>query len=140
MTVSYFSVTGAASGGEDGTGGSPLGDVDFVYANSSNTAIITVDKKFSGTHVVEDEDVDNFYYPSYYYIRMIPKENYTADAEGRNGKIPYDTVKVRRYLVAATDDEKNRRRIRINKSDPDVILYGFSQIYQDIDPDNPPTS
>ena len=138
MTVSYFSVTGAASGGDDGTGGSPLGDVDFVYDNGSNT-IITVDKKFTGTHVVEDETPETLYYPSYYYIRMIPDADYSS-AEvtdpPSNGKIPYDIVFVRRYL-AEPDPERsnNKRNIKINRSDGDTKLDGFSQIYQDIGPD-----
>ena len=134
MTVAYFSVDGAAGAGGDGTGGSPLGDVDFVYDNGTD-AIITVDKKFSGTHVVADETPTSYYYPSYYYVRLKP--DITA---GANGKIPSENLKVRRYLDINTDFEnlqnERRRYIKVTKTQPCTIYVGLLQMYQD----NYPTS
>lgn len=126
MTVCYFSVSGAAGAGGDGTGGSPLGDVDFVYDNGSNV-ILTVDKKFSGgTHIVSDEDPTTYYYPSYYYIRMLPtaKKGETAAVT-----IPSETLHVRRYLGPEANDR--RRYIQISKTQTATYPLGISSVYED---------
>lgn len=126
MTVCYFSVSGAAGAGGDGTGGSPLGDVDFVYDNGSNV-ILTVDKKFSGgTHIVADEDPTTYYYPSYYYIRMLPtaKKGETAAVT-----IPSEKLYVRRYLGAEANDRQ--RYIKISKTNTATYAMGISSVYED---------
>jgi hypothetical protein len=132
MTVCYFSVSGAAGAGGDGTGGSPLGDVDFVYDNGSNV-ILTVDKKFSGgTHVVSDETPTTNYYPSYYYLRMLPlaQKGDTAAV-----KIATETVYIRRYLDLTTPDtnlENDRRRyIQVSKTNAATYPLGISSVYED---------
>lgn len=134
MTVAYFSVDGAAGAGGDGTGGSPLGDVDFVYDNGTDT-IITVDKKFSGSHIVEDEDPTQFYYPSYYYVRLMPSVSSSIT-------IPSEDLKVRRYLG---NELNNRRRyIKVTKTQDGTVYVGLLDMYEDnLDPNStgaPPTS
>jgi hypothetical protein len=143
MSVAYFSVDGAAGSGGDGTGGSPLGDIDFVYDDGNNT-ILTVDKKFTGSHVVSSEDLDNLYYPSYFYIRMIPA---IADTSKNKPAVtfPSQELYIRRYIV---DDpptiqgiKSDRRRvIKLTATDPDTKLLGLSAIYQDVDYDTIGTS
>lgn len=128
MSVAYFSVTGAAGAGGDGTGGSPLGDIDFVYDNGANT-ILTVDQKFDGTHVVESEDLTKYYYPSYHYIRMIPA---IADTSKGTAAVTFPSEKlyIRRYT--SNEVSNNRKRyLKLTHSDSDTKLLGLSAIYQD---------
>lgn len=137
MSVAYFSVSGAAGYGGDGTGGSPLGDVDFVYDNNSGT-VITVDKKFQeGTHSVPDESLTDTYYPSYYYLRMLPN---TEDPKTENGDgiIRNEKVYVRRYTVSTpptigASQADRKRIIQMSCTDTDTHLMGLSAIFQDID-------
>lgn len=130
MTVCYFSVDGAAGAGGDGTGGSPLGDVDFVYDNGTDT-IITVDKKFGGSHVLASEIPEEYYYPSYYYIRLLP------DAS-KSTKINSEELKVRRYIDSV--EKHNRRRyINVSKTNPNTKYVGILDMYEDNDK-NEPTS
>ena len=146
MSVCYFSVDGAAGAGGDGTGGSPLGDVDFVYDNGTetvaSTTILTVDQKFEGSHVVSGEDLNAHYYPSYYYIRMIPDADYKSSGESDplDGKIPSEKLYIRRYIVDTPPPIKGiksdrRRVIKLTATDPDTKLLGLSAIYQDVDYD-----
>lgn len=148
MSVCYFSVDGAAGSGGDGTGGSPLGDVDFVYDNGSDK-IITVDQKFSGSHIVSGETPETLYYPSYSYIRMIPDADYNIEDGNKNdtqdGKIPSEELYIRRYLVddpptvqGITSDR--RRVIKLTAADDDTHLLGLSAIYQDVNYDTIDTS
>ena len=130
MTVCYFSVDGAAGAGGDGTGGSPLGDVDFVYDNGTDT-IITVDKKFGGSHVLASEIPEEYYYPSYYYIRLLP------DAS-KSTKINSEGLKVRRYIDSV--EKHNRRRyINVSKTNQNTKYVGILAMYEDNDK-NEPTS
>lgn len=131
MTVCYFSVDGAAGEGGDGTGGSPLGDIDFVYDNGS--AILSVDRKFEGAHVVTAEVPEDFYYPSYYYVRMLPSvENSTT--------IAVENLKIRRYISTVTYKER-RRYIRITKdatqNNAATSYVGILDMYQDNDATTP---
>ena len=142
MAVSYFSVDGAAGAGGDGTGGSPLGDIDFVYDDGNNT-ILTVDKKFSGSHVVSDETPETAYYPSYYYIRMIPDADYkpTGANDARDGVFPSELLYIRRYLVDDPPQTKlglsdRRRIIKLTAADDDTSLLGLSAIYEDVNYDD----
>ena len=128
MSVAYFSVTGAAGAGGDGTGGSPLGDIDFVYDNGANK-ILTVDQKFDGTHIVEDEDLATYYYPSYHYVRMIPA---IADTSKGTAAVTFPSEKlyIRRYT--SNEISNNRKRyLKLTHSDSDTKLLGLSAIYQD---------
>lgn len=137
MSVAYFSVSGAAGYGGDGTGGSPLGDVDFVYDNNNGT-VITVDKKFQeGTHSVPDESLTDTYYPSYYYLRMLPNTE-EPKTENGDGIIRNEKVYVRRYTVSTpptigTTEADRKRIIQMSCTDTDTHLMGLSAIFQDID-------
>jgi hypothetical protein len=126
MTVSYFSVTGAAGSGGDGTGGSPLGDIDFVYDNNNGT-IITVDKKFEDAHILSGEDVATTYYPSYFYLRLLPKKDKTT--------IPQETLYVRRYVDTTTQKEnltrQRRRWLTYSCNDPDTSHLSLLDMYED---------
>jgi hypothetical protein len=129
MTVAYFSVDGAAGEGGDGTGGSPLGDIDFVYDNGS--AILSVDKKFEGAHIIDAEMPEQFYYPSYYYVRTIPK---VASGETAAITVPAQDVYIRRYFIDAIATGQDRRRyIRINNTNEKGTTYvGILDMYEDI--------
>ena len=96
LSISYFSVTGAAGEGMDGMSGSPLGNVDFVYAY--NGQIITTDKMYSEETVILSEENYDQYYPSYLFVSMLPEEN----------KIQHEVVKIRRYINGA--DAKGTKR------------------------------
>ena len=122
MSVAYFSVSGAAGTGADGSSASPLGNVDFVYAN--NGQIITIDKKFTGIQDPTNED-HTLYYPSYYFVTMIPKN----EASGTVTKIQSETIYVHRY-VDPNDNAATGRRIKIigcTNAKPD----GTAEMYQD---------
>ena len=131
MSVAYFSVAGAAGAGSDGMAGSPLGDIDFVYDNGSDT-IISVDKKFTGEHIVSTETPATVYYPSYYFAQMLPK---IKDDKGATLATPItfedNILSIRRCIVAASDEE-HRRRIRITGTDTDTKSVCLSSIYGDI--------
>jgi hypothetical protein len=133
MSVAYFSVTGAAGAGGDGTGGSPLGDIDFVYDNGANK-ILTVDQKFDGAHIVEDENLTTYYYPSYHYVRMIPNANYNVEDGNKNdtldGKIPQEKLYIRRYISSEISNNRGRY-LHLTHQDKDTYLLGLSAIYQD---------
>lgn len=135
MTVAYFSVDGAAGAGNDGAGNLPLGFVDFVYDNGSETnpTILTVDKHQSGAHVVEAEDLNTYYYPSYRYVRLIPNANYsdTDTTDTINGKIPIEEIYVRRYIGTANADTGIKRHLSLKRKDGDTTFMIVSSIYAD---------
>jgi hypothetical protein len=135
MTVAYFSVDGAAGAGNDGAGNLPLGFVDFVYDNGAETnpTILTVDKHQSGAHVVEAEDLNTYYYPSYQYVRLIPNANYsdTDTTDTINGKIPIEEIYVRRYIGTANADTGIKRHLSMKRKDGDTTFMIVSSIYAD---------
>ena len=121
MSVAYFSVSGAAGTGADGSSASPLGNIDFVYANNNN--IITVDNKFDGLQNVENED-HTLYYPSYHFVLMIPADTDT-------GKVQQETIKIYRYLTSSTATTRDARHIKIlgcNKAQ----IKRLADMYQDV--------
>lgn len=136
MSVAYFSVDGAAGAGGDGTGGSPLGNVDFVYDNNPTTgtaSIITVDKMHTDAHKVDSENPESFYYPSYFYVRMLPKKDEST--------IPKETIYVRRYIqstypMVGGSTADRRRILQMVAVDPDTKLLTLSEVYGDINYDD----
>lgn len=146
MNVAYFSVDGAAGYGDDGTGAAPLGNIDFVYDNGQGT-IITVDKKYTEEiHELSKETLATAYYPSYFYLRMYPNTPIPdSTSNGKYGPVPYDTIYIRRYIVAEypTINGKvadRKRYIYLSATDPDTHLRGTSSFYQDIPSANYPTT
>ena len=128
MTVAYFSVDGAAGAGNDGAGNLPLGFVDFVYDNGSETnpTILTVDKHQSGAHVVEAEDLNTYYYPSYQYVRLIPVKD--------SKTIPLEEIYIRRYINGTPTADHNadiKRFISMRRKDSDTTFMLVSSIYAD---------
>lgn len=120
LSVSYFSVSGAAGQGADGTSTSPLGDVDFVYAY--NGKIVTIDNKFEG---IQDPTNENYalYYPSYHFIVM--------KGEGTTTKplVQNETIKVYRY-IDPNDSSGTKRHIKIigcTNAEP----TGLADMYED---------
>ncbi len=101
LSIAYFSVSGAAGAGIDGMSSSPLGDIDFVYDYNGN--IITVDKKFTGEQVLGGEDYTK-YYPSYYFVSMLP--------EDPTDKINKEVIKIRRY-ISETDEVLTKRHFKM---------------------------
>lgn len=123
MSVAYFSVSGAAGAGADGSSASPLGNIDFVYANGTN--IITVDKKFEG---IQDPTAENYdlYYPSYHFVLMLPKDEKT----GVLTKIQQEEIKIYRYIGDA-GPTGTRRHIRITGYN-NAEVKGLADMYEDV--------
>ena len=136
MTVAYFSVDGAAGAGGDGTGGTPLGNIDFVYSNTAGT-VISVDHKFSGNHVLAEEDVESYYYPSYYYVRMFPEiEKTVGDVTTDAITIPWQSISIHRYVDTSTEyanlTRGRRRWIKVTADNPDgTSAIGLMYIFED---------
>ena len=92
MEIVYFSVGGVASTGRDGSSGSQIGTIDFVYANNGNIVTVT---ESSSTDSEGREDYST-YYPSYVLLYMI------ADYEsGGTGfyDINNECVYIERYIT-----------------------------------------
>lgn len=99
LSVSYFSVTGAAGAGNDGRSGSPLGRLDFVY--DYNNEIVTVDRLFDESEQLEENY--NKYYPSYLFVAMLPEKS-----GGGVVKIQNERIQIRRFIY--TIDGNSQRR------------------------------
>jgi hypothetical protein len=123
MSVAYFSVSGAAGQGADGSSASPLGNIDFVYANGGK--IVTVDKKFEG---IQDTTAENYdlYYPSYHFVLMLPPK----DDKNNTIKIQQEEIKIYRYIGAA-GPTGTRRRIKITGYN-NAEVKGLADMYEDI--------
>ncbi|MBO7149506.1 MAG: hypothetical protein J6V71_01285 [Clostridia bacterium] len=67
MQLAYCSVDGVASSGRDGTGGSLLGDIDFVYDNDANKVLLVTD---GGTGENGVEDPSQYYYESFVLVHF----------------------------------------------------------------------
>lgn len=119
FSVAYFSVSGAAGQGADGTSTSPLGDIDFVYAYGGN--IISIDQKFDGVQIPDDETY-SYYYPSYHFIVM----------KGNGDSKPFvqsESIKVHRY-INTNDSMGTKRHIKIIGC-TNAEAKGLSTMYQD---------
>ena len=124
MTVAYFSVSGAAGQGADGTSTSPLGDIDFVYENNGD--IITIDKKFSGVHDTTNEDY-SYYYPSYHFVVM-KRDGTDSD----HPSVQTENIWVYRY-IDPKDTASPKRYTSITGCD-DAENKGLTDLYQDSSP------
>ena len=124
MSVSYFSVSGAAGQGADGTSTSPLGDIDFVYENNGD--IITIDKKFSGVQDTTNEDY-SYYYPSYHFVVM-KRDGTDSD----HPSVQTENIWVYRY-IDPNDETSPKRYISITGCD-DAENKGLTDLYQDSSP------
>lgn len=67
MQLAYCSVDGVASSGRDGTGGSLLGNIDFVYDNDANKVLLVTD---GGTLENGEEDPSQYYYESFVLVHF----------------------------------------------------------------------
>ena len=125
LSVSYFSVSGAAGAGSDGMTGSPLGMIDFVYDFNGN--IITVDKLYTDEQFVSNENYDQ-YYPSFLFVSMLPeKEGDTVN------RIQREQIKLRRY-IDGTDTSGTLRHMKMTGENL-TTLRGVSEILQDLQDD-----
>jgi hypothetical protein len=122
MSVAYFSVSGAAGQGADGSSASPLGNIDFVYAN--NGQIVTVDHKFTGIHDLNNEDY-TLYYPSYHFVVMIPK----SDQSSTVTKIQTESIRIYRYIDPGNANSI-KRHIKIIGG-TNARAKGLSEMYED---------
>ena len=91
MEIVYFSVGGVASTGRDGSSGSQLGTVDFVYADGENK-IVTVSEDVS-TNENGEEDYTT-YYPSYCLLYMR-----SQSVDGGFIDINDEEVHIKRYIT-----------------------------------------
>ena len=121
MTVAYFSVSGAAGQGADGTSTSPLGDIDFVYANGDK--IVTIDQKFTGMQDPTDENYA-LYYPSYHFVVM--------KGEGTTSKplVQNESIKIYRYIDPGDSDGGTKRHIKIIGC-TNAEAKGLADMYED---------
>lgn len=71
MQLAYCSVDGVASSGRDGTGGSLLGNIDFVYDNGENVLLVT-DGGTGGNGV---EDPSKYYYESFVLMHFANRDD-----------------------------------------------------------------
>lgn len=119
MTIAYFSVDGAASEGNDGTGGNQIGSIDFVYANASNQ-ILTVDKldpNLADTVGTENENTATYYYPSYTFV-------YLNNQSHSDQRIWGEKFYVRRWL-----DSGGQRGITVNVYTPQNLDANAGEVH-----------
>lgn len=88
MQIAYCSVDGVASSGRDGTGGAPLGDIDFVYDNGDKVLLVTD----GGTTEDGLEDPTNYYYESFVLVHFV-----NVDDNGNKHIINSETLSVYRW-------------------------------------------
>ncbi len=129
MSVAYFSVTGAAGAGQDGMSGSPIGTIDFVYDNG--TDIIPVSNPAPNETLIEEEDYQ-YYYPSYYFLTMLPEIK-----DGATVLIQNNSIKIRRY-IDETDSVGTKRHIVVTDTGPvpakpKPISEFFTDVQDDLD-------
>ncbi len=124
LSVSYFSVSGAAGAGADGSSASPLGNIDFVYANNGD--IVTVDKKFEGIQNTAQEDY-SLYYPTYHFVMMLPKND-----QGVLNRICNEEIKIYRFIGDA-GPTGTKRHIRFTfGSNYKATIKGLADLYEDV--------
>ena len=126
LSVAYFSVTGAAGEGEDGASGSPLGDIDFVYAYDGK--IVTTDKKYAGDAPLLENESYDVYYPSYLFVSMLPSTT----------PIQHEVIRLRRYIAPQEEDPVGTRRhlvITYAGGGKATTVRGVSEILQDMQDD-----
>jgi hypothetical protein len=88
MQIAYCSVDGVASSGRDGTGGAPIGDIDFVYDNGNKVLLVTD----GGTTEDGLEDPTNYYYESFVLVHFV-----NVDDNGNKHIINSETLSVYRW-------------------------------------------
>ena len=107
MQIAYCSVDGVASAGRDGTGGSPLGDIDYVYDNGSKVLLVTD----GGTNDDGTEDPNNYYYESFALLHFV-----NVEEDGTKNRVNQEIIHVYRY-VGDTGDVKTNLIINITSND-----------------------
>ena len=125
LSVSYFSVSGAAGAGSDGMSGSPLGMIDFVYDYNGN--IITVDKHYTDEQFVSNENYEQ-YYPSFLFVSMLPEKDGNTLT-----RIQREQINLRRYIDEG-DSSGTRRHMKMTGENL-TTLRGVSEILQDLQDD-----
>lgn len=89
MQLVYCRVDGVASSGRDGTGGTPLGNIDFVYDNGEKVLLVTD----GGTTAEGGEDPTNYYYESFVLMHFV-----NVDDDGNKHIINSETFSVYRWM------------------------------------------
>lgn len=131
LSVSYFSVSGAAGAGSDGMTGSPLGMVDFVYdyKDGNKTNIITVDKLYTEDEQLLNEEDYTQYYPSFLFVSMLPEMTDGSLTK----KINNEKVCIRRY-IDGNDESGTQRYIKMT-GETHTSLRGVSEVFEDLQDD-----
>jgi hypothetical protein len=111
MQIAYCSVDGVASSGRDGTGGSPLGDIDYVYDNGEKVLLVTD----GGTAEDGSEDPDNYYYESYVLLHFA-----NIEKNGTKNRVNQEIIHVYRY-VGDTGDVKTNIQVNVTSNDEYVL-------------------
>ncbi len=133
MQIVYFSVDGVASSGRDGTGGSQLKSIDFVYdtfeyENATSQKIVTVTNIAPDT--VSDEDY-NYYYPSHcllffdsevqqnnQYVRIYSEKVKVRRLYDKNAmSVPKTKLK---FSVVGVEKTKNNHYVKLQSYLPDI--------------------
>ena len=105
MEIVYFSADGTASAGRDGTSGSKLGSVDFVY--EYNGKIIAVEDY---ENIPENEDY-NYFYAS---LCLLFTDNSAKNGDGSFVSLNQFSVSVRRTVETdPTDPQKEYTKLYI---------------------------
>lgn len=104
MQIAYCSVDGVASSGRDGTGGAPIGDIDFVYDNGDKVLLVTD----GGTTEDGLEDPTNYYYESFVLVHFV-----NVDDNGNKHIINSETLSVYRW---SGGDEEIKTNINVSVS------------------------
>lgn len=94
----YCRVDGAASSGRDGTGGSILGNIDFVYDNGEQVLLVTD----GGVEEDGSENADKYYYESYVLVHFA-----NVDESGKKHVINEEVLVVRRWAGGDLDIKTN---------------------------------
>ena len=107
MQIAYCSVDGVASSGRDGTGGSPLGDIDYVYDNGEKVLLVTD----GGTAEDGTEDPNNYYYESYVLLHFA-----NIEVDGTKNIVNQEIIHVYRY-VGDTGNVKTNIKVNVTAND-----------------------
>ena len=96
LQLVYGAANGVASGGRDGTGGSVLGSIDFVYANKANKVIpVTIPAPKTAPETVQN--LQTYYYPSNVLLRF-NNAPHSAVESGKYPMINSEVLKIHRSL------------------------------------------
>jgi len=118
MEIVYFSADATASSGRDGTLGSVIGNIDFVYDYAGN--VVTV-KEASGEGTAED------YHNYYASLCLLYTDNGQKDASGNYISVNNADIYARRFIGGTPEgSQMNYNVIGSNKTCVELTPYGVA--------------